>query len=349
MTLIDLIASVERTPLRTPFVTALRRVEAVESIKVTLMSASGTVGIGEAPPTVAITGEDTASIVETLKKLRPAMLHQEFSDVDQATEALHGALEGHGSAKAAVDMALYDLFSKEAGVPLYAFLGGGERPLFTDVTISLNVPEMMARDAARALQNGFRSLKVKVGGRDGLDVERLRAVRNAVGGDAALLVDANQAWEEAEALRIIEAIAPLNIVLVEQPLPAEDLEGMRRVTRAASIPILADESAFTLEEVRRVVESGAADCINVKLMKCGGVSRARHILEYCRDAGVACMMGSMLEGPYSIAAAMHLSMAYPDTVRWHDLDSPLLYRSLNASAPVGFEGDRLFLRHSVGL
>ena len=349
MTLVDMIASVERTPLHTPFVTALRRVEHVESVRVMLLSASGLVGIGEAPPTVAITGEDSNSIIDTIKRLRPLMLQLDFQSISEAMVLLHGVIEGHSSAKAAVDMALYDLFAKEVGLPLYRLLGGELRPIVTDVTISLNAPGTMASDTLHALERGFDILKVKVGGGNGQDIERIRAVRDAAGKGAVLLVDANQAWDEAEALQVIDAVQELEITLIEQPLPAADLEGMRRVTESSSIPILADESAFTLEAVRHVVETKAADMINIKLMKCGGIYKARKIIEYCKTHGISCMMGSMLEGPVSIAAAMHLSMAYSGTIRWHDLDSPLLYRSLSSSAPVRFEKNRLYLKNRVGI
>jgi L-alanine-DL-glutamate epimerase-like enolase superfamily enzyme len=347
--LTDLTAGIIRIPLKTPFVTALRRVDAVESVRVTLTTAAGETGTGEAPPTRAITGEDCTSILAALAAIRPALLHAEFPTVDAAVEALHGALEGNYSAKAAVDMALYDLFAREAGMPLCVYLGGIPAPLRSDVTVSLNPPATMGEDASKAVQNGCDILKVKLGGRDGRDVERLRAVRRAAGDDAVLLVDANQAWDEEEALAFIKAVEPLGVTLIEQPVPADAFESMRRITARSPIPILADESVFSLEEARRVIDAGAADMVNIKLMKCGGIHRARKIIELCRDRGVPCMMGSMLEGPVSIAAALHLAMAYPETVRWHDLDSPLLYRELPPSAPVRADGNLLSVTGRAGI
>jgi len=349
MTLVDIVASIERIPLRHPFVTALRRVEEVEFVRVTLLGASGLVGFGQAPATVAITGEDCESIISTVKMLRPVLLNLEFHDIAEAMALLHGVIPGRTSAKAAVDMALYDLFAKEAGRPLYALLGGENAPVRTDVTISLGDPGAMAAEALEALSHGRTILKVKVGGRDGRDFERVLRVREAVGAEAQLLVDANQAWSEAESLEIVPLLHGLDVALVEQPVAAADLDAMRRIAAAASVPILADESAFSLEEVRRVVESGAAQMINVKLMKCGGIYKAREILEYCRSRRVACMMGSMLEGPLSIAAALHLVLAYRDVIAWCDLDSPLLYRALPASAPLLVEGTVLRVLDRPGI
>jgi o-succinylbenzoate synthase len=344
-----LTAEIVHIPLKTPFVTALRRVETVESVRVTLVSASGMVGVGEAPPTKAITGEDSVSIFAALEKIRPTLLQSKFGTIDDAMETLHGTLKGNNSAKAAVDMALYDLFAKEAGVPLYAYLGGSPGTIRSDVTISLNDPAEMAEDTRKAVRNGYDILKVKLGGRDGRDAERLEAVRSAAGAAALLLVDANQAWSEEESLRFIERTAHLDIALIEQPLPADALEGMRRLTARSPVPILADESAFDLEGARRVIASEAAHMINIKLMKCGGIHRAREILDYCRENGVSCMIGSMLEGPVSIAAALHLALAYPETIRWHDLDSPLLYRELPPSSPLRIEGNRITPTNGAGI
>jgi L-alanine-DL-glutamate epimerase-like enolase superfamily enzyme len=162
--LTNLSAGIIRIPLRTPFITALRRVDTVESVRVTLTTASGQCGTGEAPPTRAITGEDCASILAALERIRPALLHVDFATIGAAMEALHGALEGNFSARAAVDMALYDLFAKEAGMPLCTYLGGEPGPVRSDVTISLNPPAEMAEDAREAIRNGCNILKVKLGG-----------------------------------------------------------------------------------------------------------------------------------------------------------------------------------------
>ncbi len=335
--------------LERPFITALRRVDAVESIRVTLQSDNGLSGEGEAPPTEAITGESAQSITETLtQRIAPLFDGRSFTALDEAIALLHTKVSGNSSARAAFDMALYDLFAKAAHQPLHAFLGADACTLQTDVTISLNTPQQMARDAADAVSQGRNILKVKVGGSDGLDVERVRRVRDAAA-DATLLIDANQAWSVEESLEIIPALVPFNVTLIEQPVVAEDLDGLKTITQNSPIPILADEAAFTLDDVKQIIETKAAHMINIKLMKCGGVSKALEILEYCRDSGVTCMMGSMLEGPLSISAALHLGMAYPETIRFFDLDSPLLYRSGEHQEFIGVEENRLAVVHKTGI
>ena len=344
MRIADFSLTTVQIPLRTPFVTALRRVEAAVAIRLTVTDDTGQVGVGEAPPTEAITGESMADIARTLETLLLPALAEPFESLDEALARLHGACDGRTSAKACCDIALHGLFARQAGRPLWRFLGAESPPaLRTAVTVSLDTPEAMAAQAADFTKRSLTILKVKVGGKDDQDAARIEAVRRAAP-NARLLIDANQAWTEAEALRLIEAVAPLGIELVEQPLPARDLTGMRRLTARSPVPILADESAFDLEGVRRVIETEAAHMVNVKLMKCGGLAKAAEILAWCEKEGVPCMMGSMLETPASIEAALQLAARYPETVRYADLDSPLLYKCLSEDCGLALRADRLHLK-----
>lgn len=349
MRIIDIEIGRESIPLKKPFITALRRVDTVQFVRVKIVTEEGFSGIGEAPPTKAITGEDTETITSTIRsKIIPRFLHEHFSSMEDAQRLLHACCEGQNSAKAAFDIALYDLFAKRAGQPLYAYLGGSANLLQTDVTISLNHPETMAQDARTAIAEGFDILKIKVGGHDGLDSERIRAVRTAAA-HATLLIDANQAWSEAETLEEIRAVRDLDITLIEQPVPAKQLNSLRRITAQSTIAVLADESVFSLNDAEKVLNAHAAHMINIKLMKCGGIYKAAEIVRFCERRNITCMIGSMLEGPVSIAAAAHLAMAYPETVRYLDLDSPLLYAALPDGSPVGFKQNTLLLHHQIGI
>lgn len=318
-------------PLRTPFITALRRVDFVESVRLFIYSDDNKVGIGEAPPTEAITGENTKSIISTIcDTIMPQLLHIDFHDIDVLFKRLHASCKGHTSAKAAVDIALYELLSHQDGLAHY--LGVQTNTLQTDITISLNAPSIMAADAKRAYSEGFCILKVKVGKKDNFDFERIKSVCEAVP-EATILLDVNQAWEREEAKSMIKKLTFTNIALIEQPLIAKDLEGMQAVTSHSSIPILADESAFNLQEVKNIIHTKSAHMINIKLMKCGGIYKALEIIHYCKKKRIKCMMGSMLEGPYSIRAAMLLALAYPELFIYCDLDSPGLYKTLPNDAP----------------
>ena len=326
--------------LKSPFVTALRRVENAEFIRLELYTDSDLIAFGSAPATKAITGETLQSIAEALNNaILPAILHRPLV-LDELLKKISDALQGNSSAKAAADMALFSLAAQEVSLPLYRFLGGGAPPeIKTAVTVSLETPDQMVLKAGEYLAAGCDILKLKVGANDGLDTQRIRSVAQAHPG-AVLLIDANQAWNVRETMAIIDAVADLPIALIEQPVAAANLEGLKEINKRSPFPVLADEAVFDAEDAKRVLDAGAADLVNIKLMKCGGIAEALKIVDVCRSYRVKCMLGSMLEGPVSITAALHLAAACPDIFEWYDLDSPLLYRSLPEDLPFTVRGNR---------
>lgn len=192
------------TPLRVPFKTALRTVRSVEDVIVELHTDTGAVGYGEAPPTGVITGDTTGAIIGAIRDhIAPAILGRDLDEFEDLTAAVQKALVHNTSAKAAVDMALWDLLGQKYGAPVYRMLGGARSNIVTDITISVNPPEEMARDARTALERGYDCLKVKVGIDPELDVARLAAVREAVGKEVRIRIDANQAWNAKQAVRIL--------------------------------------------------------------------------------------------------------------------------------------------------
>ena len=316
-------------PLRTPFKTALRRVDSVEDIIVTVHTDTGDQGFGEAPPTGVITGDTAESVCGALEHhLAPALLGREVEDFEALMQAVQSALVHNTSAKAAVDMALWDLYGKRYRIPVHKLLGGARTHLVTDLTISVNDPAVMARDAQIAIDRGFDCLKVKVGIDPALDVSRLAAIRAVVPRDTVLRIDANQAWTPRQAVRILNGMQEkgLDIELVEQPVKAHDLEGLKYVTQHSYVPVLADEAVFGPEDALRILQLGAADLINIKLMKCGGIHNALKIATLAELYGVQCMIGCMLEGRVAVNAAAHLACAR-GIVTKVDLDGPMLCAS----------------------
>ena len=342
MKIIAITTVIEKIPLRTPFITALRRVDAVENLRICIHTDSYNIGLGAAPATKAITGEDLKSIAHTVKNHIAPQLVGEHFELPLLLSKLHSSCKGHSSAKAAVDMALYDLAALSLEQNLVTYLGAQAQTLESVLTISLKNPQEMAEDAQKAYARGFSHLKVKVGGGDGLDIERIEAVRATVP-QARLLIDANQAWDVESSHAIIDAITPLNIELIEQPVIGSDIQALKEVTQKSSIPILADEAVFTLEDTKKVIEEKACDLINIKLMKCGGISKAIEIIKYCQTKGVKCMMGSMLEGPLSITLTAQLVMAYIEAFSHIDLDSPLLYKKIPTATGLSFFNNTLSL------
>ena len=338
-------------PLRTPFKTALRTVASVEDIILRIDTDTEHVGFGEAPPTGVITGDTAEGICGALKNhLAPALLGREAEDFETLMHTVQTALVHNSSAKAAVDMALWDLYGKRYGIPVYKLLGGARNQLVTDLTISVNSPEEMARDARIAIDRGFDCLKMKVGVDPALDVARLAAVRAAVPADTVIRIDANQAWTPREAVRILNGMQEkgLDIELVEQPVPAADLEGLRYVTERSFVPVLADEAVFGPADALRILQARAADLLNIKLMKCGGIYNALRIATLCELYGVECMIGCMLEGPVAVNAAAHLACARGVITRV-DLDGPMLCAANPVHGGAVFNGKDITLTDAPGL
>ncbi len=313
-------------PLARPFKTALRTVETVNDIVVRITTDDGQVGYGEAPPTAVITGDTKGSILCAIKEfIAPNLIGMDVEDMDGVQRKLHSCILKNTSAKAAVDMALYDLYGKRWGAPLYKLLGGAKQEIETDITISVNPIDEMVADSLDAVKQGFRVLKVKVGKEGKADVERIAAIRKAVGPNAVIRVDANQGWTAGQAISIISAMEDkgLDIELVEQPVPAHDVEGMRMITRQVETPILADEAVFSAEDAIHIIQTRAADLVNIKLMKTGGIWKALQICSVAEIYGVECMMGCMLESRLSVAAGAHLAAARGCITKC-DLDGPSL-------------------------
>src|SRR5687768_1240920 len=322
-----------RVPLKTPFKTALRTVEAIEDIIVCVHTDSGHVGYGEAPATAVITGDTHGSIVEAIRKfIAPRLIGQEIANLNRITQLIQTAMEKNTSAKAAVEIAVYDLFGQLYGAPLYKMLGGGDPVITTDITISVDYIDKMVADSLSAVERGFESLKIKVGKDIGVDLERIKAIHAAVDGRALLRLDANQGWTAKQAVYALQTLedAGVRLELVEQPVKAQDLEGMKYVTERVHTPIMADESVFGPTEVIDLIRMRAADIINIKLMKTGGLSNAIRIADIAALYGVECMIGCMLESSISVAAAVHLAVAKSNAITKVDLDGP----SLSAFNPV---------------
>lgn len=315
-------------PLKKPFKTALRSVESVEDVIVELHTDTGAVGYGEAPPTGVITGDTTGAIIGAINDhIGKSIIGLDVDNMEEIMARIDAAIIHNTSAKAAVDIAVYDLFGQLCGKPLYRLFGGYRKEIVTDITISVNDAEQMAKDAAEAVALGYKTLKIKLGKEPSKDLDRMKAIRAAAGYDVDLRVDANQGWKPKEAVRLIRSIedAGLALELVEQPVIAHDLEGLKYVTDNVSVPVMADESAFSTRDAQRLMELRAVDIVNIKLMKTGGIHNALRICAMAEVYGVELMIGCMLEAKVSVTAAVHLAAA-KKIITKVDLDGPVLCR-----------------------
>ena len=338
-------------PLKKPFKTALRTVHSAEDIIVKVIADSGEVGFGNAPPTAVITGDSQDSIIAAIRDtLAPKLVGMEIDNLEGIMTALDTGMLHNCSAKAALDIAVYDLFGKRYGLPLYKLFGGYCRSMETDLTISLNEPEEMVCDSLEAVAEGYTALKLKVGNDPALDIRRVQAIRDAVGPNVKIRLDANQGWNAKEAVRTIRRFETdgLDIELIEQPVKAHDFDGLKYVTDHVETDIMADESAFGPYEVFRLLSMRACDLVNIKLMKAGGLHNAVKIAHFAETMGVQCMMGCMLESKVGITAAASLAAGKRIVTR-ADLDAAVLLAEDPVVGGVSFDKNQLILSDAPGL
>ncbi len=339
-------------PLTKPFKTALRTVETAEAVVVKVICDNGITGWGEAPPTHVITGDSLNSVEYAVQNIfKPYLLHKNLLNYEAIFQGLQTILVGNSSAKAAMDMALYDCIAQNCKLPLYQFLGGYRNELETDFTVSVNSPQEMGDDAVEYVKQGFTVLKVKVGKDEAsLDFDRIKQIRDKVGYDIKIRLDANQGWNPKESIRVIRKMedAGLDIELVEQPVLAADIEGLKQVTDHVDTPIMADESIFTPLQAMQVLKTRSADLINIKLMKAGGIYQAQIINSLAETCGVECMVGSMIETRLGITAAAHFAASKKNITRF-DFDAPLMLAKDIVIGGIIYEGKRITFPDAPGL
>ncbi|MFT3761594.1 MAG: dipeptide epimerase [Pseudoxanthomonas sp.] len=352
MKITDIRLGMLRVPLKTPFKTALRSVDTIEDIVVVMHTDDGRVGYGEAPATAVITGDTHGSIIEAIDKIiRPRLIGEDIANLNRVTGLIQSSMERNTSAKAAVEIAVYDLWAQLYDAPLYKLLGGGDPVVTTDITISVDYIDKMVADSISAVERGFESLKIKVGKDIGLDVERVKAIHAAVEGRALLRIDANQGWTAKQAVIAMHQLedAGVEMELLEQPVKARDIDGLKYVTDRVHTPVMADESVFGPAEVVDLIKLRAADIINIKLMKTGGLSNAIRIADIAALYGVDCMIGCMLESSISVAAAAHLGVAKAGAITMADLDGPSLGQYNPVEGGVVFDESEISITDAPGL
>ncbi|MBT8347304.1 MAG: dipeptide epimerase [Desulfofustis sp.] len=337
-------------PLKQVFRTALRTVTTLENILVNVETDSEYTGYGSAAPTAVITGETAGSIADAVAHIGAAIEGMDLAGHELVFQRLNRCLVGNNSAKAAVDMALYDLLAKSLGIPLYRLLGGNIQPLETDITISLDTIDRMVEDSRARLAEGFTILKIKVGNNPELDIERLEQIYRSVGSEVSMRIDANQGWQPKEAVYVGREIARrgIPVELMEQPVAARRYRDLAYVKKRVLLPVYADESVFSGAEALELIRIGAVDGINIKLMKCGGIYNARKIAAIAEAAGIPCMIGSMMECQVSVTAAAHLAAA-TSTISIMDLDAPLFCSSNPAAGGISYRGSEIVLPDEPGL
>jgi len=302
------------------FKIATMSLSGAKNVLVEIKTNQGLTGWGEASPFRAIVGETQRINLAAAVELREALLGKNPLEVMALTELLEAWLPYNTTIRSAFDMALYDIASQAAGLPLYAYLGGTRRPVETDLTIGIGTAEEAAQKTKSILNKGFRMIKTKVGISIEDDLKRLRAIRETAGPGIKIRIDANQGWDRVTAVRCLESYKELDIEFCEQPVRARDFEGLKYVSDHSEIPIMADESVFSPWDALEIVRTQAAPLINIKLSKSGGISAGLKIAHIAQAAYITCMTGCMSESGLANTAFTHFAMAN-SVVKYFDLDA----------------------------
>lgn len=351
MKITDIVCEKRTVSLKRPFKTAVRTVETIDVLDVRLKTEEGTVGYGSSTASLQVTGDSLEGMRAAVEgPITDALLYKDINKRNELLLKLEKSCLNNSSAKAAVDIALHDALGKQCNLPLYRLLGGDLKPLETDMTVSINEPHAMQEEAMARVEEGFDVLKLKVGHEEEEDFRRLLKVREAVGNKVRLRLDANQGWNGKQAVHFINRLKEedINVEFIEQPVPAHDLKALRYVRDHVHLPIMADESVFSPQEVLRLVEMECVDLVNIKLMKAGGLRRAGQIADICESAGIPCMIGSMMESIVSGTAAAHLAMAHPN-IKIYDLDAPLWMKDEGLKGGMSYEGKEVTVSEGHGL
>lgn len=299
-------------PLKEPFIISYHRFETMPAVIIKIDTDEGITGYGESVPDEHVTGESVYSVREALKhQLVPAILHTDPTNIQQIHLKMNRALVSNGAAKAAIDIACYDILGKQANLPVYKLLGGRkEAPLTIPRVLSIFEPEVLAKQAKEAVNDGYDELKMKLGTTPEEDVARVKAVREAIGPEVLIRVDVNQGWGTVQTARhTMKQLEPYDVTWVEQPIRQMDVSLFKRLKERVAQPLMADESMVNAQNLRTLIEDQSVDYINIKLMKSGGIYPAYQLATQAELFGIACQVGSMVETSVASAAGFHVAAA----------------------------------------
>lgn len=352
MKITEIIVGVVRIPYIKPFVTALRTIDSIEDVVLLIKTDNGLIGFGSGTASMAMTGESTVSIVHALAHVFSShLLGSNVLNHNALLSHIDNLIPGNRAAKAAIDIALHDLFAQHCQLPLYQLLGGTRKEIRTGVSIGMSSAEEMASDAIRLIENGFNSIKLKAGGRGCIeeDIACVVAIRNAVGTSVNISVDANQAWVEREAITYLDGLARngISIAMLEQPVKASNIHAMRTLKRLRRAVIYADESCFSPADALMISNKRAADGLVIKLMKAGGIKNASLIYSLASMHQIECAASCLAESPIGIGAMA--SFCSGRNMDYVDLDAMCMIGENPIQGGVGLSGNVITLTDTPGL
>ncbi len=311
--------------LKKPFVISLGSFEYAENVVVVIRTDEGLSGFGECSPFMPINGESMETCYVVANYLAKSLIGKDPLNIEACSETMDRTIFANSSIKSAFDIALYDIAAQQAGLPLYAFLGGkNNKILKTDYTVSLNEPAQMVADALEIKERGFQVIKVKLGDDPDKDIQRIQAIREQIGSDIPLRLDANQGWNVDSAIRVLTELAGYNIQFCEEPIPRWNYMELPRISKASPVMVMADESCCDHHDAQRLIDLDAAPSFNIKLGKSSGIFKAQKIINLAEKANLQLQIGGFLESRIGFTASAHLALT-SDNVRFCDFDTPMMF------------------------
>ncbi|MDE0170077.1 MAG: hypothetical protein OXS29_11240 [bacterium] len=349
------ITSVDVWPVSIPFVKPFEVWRGVARTKdhviVEVHTDEGISGIGEASPFLYYAAETQEDVVATLTNhLAPMVRGLDPFDTERLNRLFDTVVDGHHFSKAAIEMALWDIIGKALGVPVYRLLGGSVRDAVEVIALLDNGrPAAMAAQAADRVEAGYRHLKVKIGFDPATDVAMVAAVVGAVGRSASVRVDAEESYDLKTSLRIARRLEELEVELLSQPISRHHHRQMARLRETISIPLLVDESIEIPADVMLAADLGTGDLVNIKVVKCGGILKAKRMAAIAEGAGMDCLVGSMIEMGPGTACGAHVAISTPNVTYASELVGPQLIDGDVLVDPIEIHQGRVRLPDRPGL
>lgn len=306
-----------------PFTIATGTMDFAQNILIKVFTSENITGIGECSAFPMIVGETQNTCYEMAKDFAKLWKGKDALNIEDRLSELHLFTAGNSTIKSAFDMALYDIASQNTNQPLYEFLGGTKKEMLSDITVGIGSPEIMAQQAKVFVEKGAAILKIKLGKDVATDVARIKTIRESIGNEIKIRIDANQGWSVEDAKNALTQLGQFNIEFCEQPMRTYNDEHLPALVKTSPIKIMADESVYNHHDALRLIKNKACDYINIKFAKSGGINEALKIIAIAKENNIPCMMGGMLESRVALSAFAHFAAACPQII-FYDMDTCML-------------------------
>lgn len=332
-----------------PFVIATGTMGYAQNTFVKIITDSNIYGVGECSAFPMIVGETQDTCIAVAQDFAKVWKGKDALALEERLAELHLYIAGNSTIKSAFDMALYDLAAKHANKPLYQYLGGERREIVTDITLGISTPEDMAAKALALKEGGAFALKVKLGKKPQDDIARIKAIRQAIGFDLPIRIDANQGWSYEGAIEALQGLEPYKIQFCEQPMRTYNDHLLSELRTQTIIPIMADESVYNHHDADRICRTDGADYINIKFSKSSGINEALKIQQVASEYNIPCMIGGMLESRLALAAKVHFAYAAPN-VKFYDLDTCMVgHLEDPVIGGIQYDGYKISISDEIGI